>query len=52
VVPNGSAEKLVRGLKESLRHLELLETLSDEQKAWVEKIRNQIRSKIAELDGE
>jgi hypothetical protein len=50
VVSKGSAENLIRGLKESLQRLELLESLPDEQEAWVEKVRNQIRAKIAELN--
>jgi hypothetical protein len=49
---NGSAEHLVHTLKESLRNLESLQSLTDEQEVWVKKIMQHIRTKIAELKGD
>ena len=52
VPTNGSSDNLVHSLKESLRHLESLHSLSDEQTEWINKLIRHIRSKIAEIEGE
>lgn len=49
---DGSAEKIIHGLRESLRNLESLHPLSDEQAARVNKLKIHIQALIEDIRGE